>query len=394
MGLTIIDTTKKGRNAYIDAQNQLFLDCRTCNSIKPETKFSNKKGGFKGKNTNCRDCSNSRVKKWYAKSENKKKAIERATKWNRSNPRKPKIRVAELKKISMERYERQLYTNHILRIKRRNMVNDFTEEEYIKVMKTYNHRCCLTGTNEKLTLDHVIPLATGHGGTTYTNMLPLSLSLNSSKQARNIFQWAELNHSRLGFTMERFNEVMTEVATRNEMTLEDYKEYYFWCFDNPKEIPTDYSESNYYITFQNRLNDAIEMYIDGATKQEIVESTKISESTLYKYLNLLNIEKRKPSLHTLEDRLNDAINMYKSGEKLKTIYKKTKIHKKTLYSKIRELGVQTRFPDREENGSIRLKEAVEMYIQGKGVESILKEVRIGKKTLYDALDNLKIPRRR
>jgi len=38
------------------------------------------------------------------------------------------------------------------------------------------------------------------------------------------------------FTMEKFYEVMTEVATRNKMLLGDYMDYVYECFENPREV--------------------------------------------------------------------------------------------------------------------------------------------------------------
>jgi transposase-like protein len=234
----------------------------------------------------------------------------------------------------------------------------------------------------------------GMVGTTYENIIPLASTLNSSKQAYNIFDWAETNHNRLGFTLERFYKVMTEVAKRNGMTLEAYIDYYNWCFANPKEIPTDYNGSNYYISFTNRLNEAIRMYKEGASKKEITDFTKVSETTLYKHFKLRGIETRKPSLNTFDDRLRTAIQLYKDGVKLEEIYRKTQIHKKTLFSRIQKLGIPTRIPDRSTDNKDRIDLAVELYIKGETIARILAEARIGKRLLYETIDKLGIPRRK
>lgn len=395
MELRILETTKKGRNAYEDNLGNVYLDCKTCDSIKREAEFCVSSKRFRGRGTNCKECNNKRIKKWYGKDENKCKAIERATKWNRDNKhRKPKPTAEELKRISQERYERSLYSGHIYRARKRNLVNDFDNEDYTTLMNMYKGKCCLTGSTNNLHLDHVIPLATGHSGTVYENIIPLASTLNSSKQAYNIFEWAESNYSRLGFTLEQFYEVMTEVAKRNSMTLEKYREYYYWCFENPKKVPTHYNNSSYYISFTNRLNEAIKMYKAGATKKEITDYTNLSESTLYKHLKIRSVETRKPSLCTLENRLDKAIQLYQDGVKIHEIYKKTSIHKKTLFNTIHKLGIPTRIPNRFSNNRHRIDIAIQMYLQGEGIHNILSKARIGKKLLYDTIDELELPRRR
>ncbi|MED3982197.1 helix-turn-helix domain-containing protein [Priestia megaterium] len=394
MELTVVETSKKGRNAYIDSSGNLYLDCKTCNTIKHEDEFCVSIKRFKGRGTNCKACSNNRVKKWYSNEENKVTAKKRATEWNRQNKhkRKPKPTAEELKSISMERYNKNLYAGHVYRARKRNMLYDFDEKDYEELMTLYSGGCCLTGDTE-IDLDHVIPLAVGHGGTTFGNMIPLSSKLNSSKQAYNIFEWAEFNYERLGFDIKRFNVVMAEIAGRNDMTLEEYREYYYWCFEHPREIPTHYNGSNYYISFTKRLAEAIKLYNKGALKKEIVDATNISETTLYKHLKIRGIETRRPSIESFEERMAVAIEMYKEGVILRKIYKVTRIHKKSLFNRIDELGIPKRHPTTNDVED-RIETAVEMYKDGQTVTEILLKNRIGKKILYNTLDNLGIPRRR
>lgn len=122
--------------------------------------------------------------------------------------------------------------------RKRDLPDTLTKDQHSEILRKYSWSCALTGVTIDIQFDHVIPLAIGHGGTTYENMLPLSASLNASKCASNVFEWAEHNHNRLGFTMERFNEVMTEVASRSNLTLDQYKDHVNWCYENKRELAT------------------------------------------------------------------------------------------------------------------------------------------------------------
>lgn len=115
---------------------------------------------------------------------------------------------------------------------------------------------------------------------------------------------------------------------------------------------------------------------------------------MYKHLKIRGVETRKPSLDTLENRLDKAIQLYQDGVKIHEIYKKTRIHKKTLFNTVHKLGIPTRIPSRFSNNRDRIDIAIQMYLQGEVIHNILSKARIGKKLLYDTIDELEIPRRR
>ncbi|MGH0601596.1 hypothetical protein [Bacillus mycoides] len=256
--LTVVEVTERGRRKFIDDNNNMFLDCTTCKEVKLAEKFRDRKNFLANKDSRCISCHYKVSTKW--RKENFEQYKETRKQWVKKN----KIRIKLLSKKNYyknwehirnkqrkyreadpERYrehsrkwarENIEYQTHLTRKRRakiRLLPYDLTTEQRDQLLAA---GCCLTGDKENIHLDHVIPLAIGHGGTTLSNMIALRGGLNNSKQARNIFKWAETNHERLGFTMERFNEVMTEVAERNSMSLVDYRKYVFWCFDNPRII--------------------------------------------------------------------------------------------------------------------------------------------------------------
>jgi 5-methylcytosine-specific restriction endonuclease McrA len=115
------------------------------------------------------------------------------------------------------------------------LINDFTFEECEDIINTFGG-CALTGSSDNLHLDHVIPLASGHGGTTYGNMIPLRGDLNISKNDRNIFEWFEGNRQRFELSQEKFDRLVEWLASANAMTVEEYRTYVYWCHDNPRII--------------------------------------------------------------------------------------------------------------------------------------------------------------
>lgn len=120
--------------------------------------------------------------------------------------------------------------------RRRTRINflrdDFSPEDALKLRSDFGGRCVFTG-SLKYALDHVIPVVSGHGGTYYGNLIPLRKDLNSSKNDKNIFEWFEANRQRFELDQSRFDSLIAKLAEQNDMTTEEYREYVYWCHDNP-----------------------------------------------------------------------------------------------------------------------------------------------------------------
>ncbi|GAB6558114.1 hypothetical protein bcgnr5378_06680 [Bacillus cereus] len=331
--VTINKITQAGRKSYIDKFETIYLDCTKCSFIGPLNAFYSDPKSLYDKHSHCKSCVDESNRKWEV--ENKEHAIQiqrdyyrnnieeiRRKSKERRNRNQEKIKLARKKylrenklkiywkkkkdreqnpekhKLRIENWIKNNPEKHKLlsqrRLARQKMLPDtLTEEQLITVMKKYNGSCCLTGINEDVTIDHVVPLFTGHGGTIYENVIPLTRKLNSSKQEKNIFEWAELLHEYYGFTMERFYEVIQEVAERNNMTIDEYKTYYFSCFENCKSVN---------IEILNKGNTANKEALDKATKlyvesdlsiSEILEVTNITLGQLNAHLRRCKIERKR-----------------------------------------------------------------------------------------------------
>jgi 5-methylcytosine-specific restriction endonuclease McrA len=184
--------------------------CSKCGEDKPLHEFSADKNYEMGIGTRCKECMKKYKRKW--KSENKIKYQIK----NRDyiNKRQKMIKLAS---------------------------NGITIRDKNKVLMLYDYSCALTGAKTKIQIDHIIPLVTGQSSNSFENILPLQSKLNESKHNRNVFEWAKEKHEYFGFTLSQFNKVMTEVALRNGMSLEEYRNYVYWCFENKIDIK-EYSE--------------------------------------------------------------------------------------------------------------------------------------------------------
>lgn len=109
------------------------------------------------------------------------------------------------------------------------MPYSFSDYDKGKLLNKFDYKCAFTGSDGDIEYDHVIPISWRILGTTPNNMLPLSKSINVSKGNRNIFRWYDDNKERFNLSDEKFTAAMQYIASMNDMTLEEYKEYVHEC---------------------------------------------------------------------------------------------------------------------------------------------------------------------
>lgn len=328
--VTYYKVSQAKRFAFKDTDEKTYFICTVCREAKHSDDFYNETGGLLDKKSKCKPCTDIENNKWMEEnykyylechrkyySKNKEEIRKKAKKFREENKQhifiqrkayrdrykkrlylKKKIYREEnrekererIKKWFSENPHKQFYYSQLRLARHKALPDTLTEQQLLEILERYNNKCCLTG--EKAHLDHVIPLFIGHGGTIYENILPLSPVLNGSKQDKNIFEWAEMVHKVFGFTMERFTEVMCEIAERNDMTLDEYREYYYWCFDNPstkaeKIIKQRKKEKEEFLT---NIKKATEMYIAGVAIKEIEKVVGITNATIYRHLKIRGIK--------------------------------------------------------------------------------------------------------
>lgn len=122
------------------------------------------------------------------------------------------------------------------RARKANLPDTLTVEEYEITLEYFGRSCALTGQSVELEQEHAIPISIGHGGTTLENCYPMANGLNQSKGNKNIFEWFDANRQRFELSQERFDNLINYLASANAMTVEEYRNYVYWCHANPRSI--------------------------------------------------------------------------------------------------------------------------------------------------------------
>jgi hypothetical protein len=212
--------------------------CTKCNVWKLPFHFP--KNG-KGLHSQCKECKKAYRKRWgkdtgydsYYYNENKERLKSNALLWKSINKERDK----EGKRNWRKRNQEKVRVRDQNKAARKALLkNTWTESQKNETWRYFNNACALTGIAFNLHADHVIPLAVGHGGTIFENMIPLYGRLNESKNNRNIFEWFEANRQRFELSQKRFDKLIEWLASANAMTVDQYRDYVYWCHANPRSL--------------------------------------------------------------------------------------------------------------------------------------------------------------
>jgi hypothetical protein len=230
-------------------------ECSQCNNLLPLSEYHKAKRGLGGRVAKCKNCVNlyflenkgrisENSRKYYQ--ENKEKRLEYTKKYRKENPSKvndwnkkaQKIYYYRNKETRLNNYKKWKKENPLKAQK--NDMNWRTKRKllpsilsYDELLELKNHQCVLTGDTNDIALDHFIAVSTGHGGTYLGNIIPLKSILNSSKHNKNPFDWI---NTRPDIDINEFNNVVKYLANLNKLTPDEYKNFVYWCFDNPRTI--------------------------------------------------------------------------------------------------------------------------------------------------------------
>lgn len=220
--------TRKGVK-YIEINGEVVAKkCTACGDTKEIAQFSNDKKAFAGKSAKCKACqrceraskssyyrahyrANTEYYRQY-RQEHKEEMNANNRKWQHNNL--DAVRIKQQRRRAMKR----------------NLRNDLTLEQIDEILRTFDGKCALTGDSLDIHLDHFIPLATGFGGTTASNMIPLRADLNMSKNAENPFVWFKKNQQRFDLDRRKFDEMVTYLSRLNNMSVDNYHKYVYECF--------------------------------------------------------------------------------------------------------------------------------------------------------------------
>lgn len=201
----------------------IFINCGRCGKDKVLSDWHLKKGNNFGLSSECGVCTYKRVKKSYFFRVNNEPGYRRKLNnyqesYARENPDK-------------------VLANYHNRLARKKSLPDMlTGDVKSDIFNYFGNSCALTGDVASLHIEHTITLSVGHGGTLLGNIIPMRSDLNLSKNDRNIFEWFEDNRKRLNICQRRFDEMITYLSRINDVTEKEYREFVYWCHDNPRTI--------------------------------------------------------------------------------------------------------------------------------------------------------------
>ncbi|KEK22513.1 hypothetical protein [Bacillus gaemokensis] len=233
----------------IDGEVVVGKECTKCGEWKPlDGGFGTDTRGVGGKTSACRLCKREVSSNWYI--ENKERKLDSHRKWREENKEyyrkyyeENKGKVAGItRKWRQHNPEKYVLTRHRRSARKKALPSDFTIEHVEKVLTHFRNRCVLTDSTD-FHWDHVIPISIGHGGTVYGNMIPLRGDLNESKGDKNIFDWFKTNRQRFELSYEKFNFLIEWLAFVNGKTVQEYRDYVYWCHENPRTLENLETES-------------------------------------------------------------------------------------------------------------------------------------------------------
>lgn len=253
--------------------------CKICERVRGSERFYRSKKHTDGRNTTCKDC----IRVQLSTPEEMEKKRIRATRYRERNSEQVKVRVAtwhEDNKEHVIEYRRNYYlanketilyknaiyrndnkeemavlkhlwylrnvesekektkewarnnpdkvaaTQQRYRARLRGYADTLTAEELKGINERFGYSCALSGRTGDLTLDHVVPLSVSDVGTVRGNILPLTRTLNSSKNNRDLFEWYSTFGEVYGLSGVKFNEAVSFIAKENGMSVKEYETYY------------------------------------------------------------------------------------------------------------------------------------------------------------------------
>lgn len=229
--------------------------CTRCSEWKPFDEYSRSKGGTAGRHSLCKVCKSNASKKYsFNRSEYNKRYYAKNVKYHRERSKKYRENNLDERRLYDRRYReenkekrsaymsewskqnkpRRQANEHRRRSRLTDLESKFDYGDQEIVLDRFKG-CALTGSH-KFHWDHVIPVSLRREGTTLKNMIPLRPDLNLSKQNQNIFEWFEANRQRFKLSEEKFKQLIVWLATANATTSEKYRDYVYWCHDNPRII--------------------------------------------------------------------------------------------------------------------------------------------------------------
>lgn len=179
--------------------------CSKCGKwlVASAVNFHKQKAGKYGLDTRCKECAKKRNKQHYQN--NKEKIAEQHKQWRLDN--KDKMfeytkQWQEANKEKVTKYHKQYYQSpqgqvamfngcQRRRIKGEQQGTGITKDQWLEMMSFFDWKCAYSGetlTKDTRSIDHIVPL-NSNGDNMVWNCVPMTRSLNSSKNDKDMLKW-------------------------------------------------------------------------------------------------------------------------------------------------------------------------------------------------------------
>jgi 5-methylcytosine-specific restriction endonuclease McrA len=125
-----------------------------------------------------------KMKEYYQ--EHQEESKNRCAKWRDSHREQTRQYAKEYRR---KNYDRVLFLNSKRKVRKKGLPGSYTFNEWVSLKDLYGHTCPACGRSEpeiKLTADHVIPITVPGSSDWISNIQPLCVQCNSSKECKTI----------------------------------------------------------------------------------------------------------------------------------------------------------------------------------------------------------------
>lgn len=196
--------------------------CGKCLEVKDMSLFYKDSTRASGTSNSCKGCQNDYLKR--RREERGLTALEVRRTWAERNRERLREQGREYAAANRDRI---ILIESRRRARKKALPDTLTIEETEKILEEFDGKCAIcSGGYEHL--DHFIPIASGSGGTTYENIVPMCARCNVSKHAKNPFTWAKQLSEK---ERERFDGLVRYLSDINGIAaVEDYEAHVNNCF--------------------------------------------------------------------------------------------------------------------------------------------------------------------
>lgn len=167
---------RRGDGWEVDSLQPEVKRCTYCNEIKPLTEFRKRASAKDGHAAMCKPCQ--RIYEAAHRALNRDRYLERQQAWYENNP---DGRSRHRKKFIAARPYAERIDLANRRARQMCVDGSITEGDWEWILEKYGARCLKCGSDDRVQIDHVIPLTKG-GPNVRDNLQPLCQACNKSKR--------------------------------------------------------------------------------------------------------------------------------------------------------------------------------------------------------------------